>query len=320
VTDPVLHAHFDGANGSNAFVDVSGRHTLTAGNGGAGSATLGTARPQFGSAALELTVAGATGPYVDITGNLADFDFGSGNFTIRGWFKWDGKNASWSSASLLSYHIAGNNTTAGRAFAIRINAATRAAGVLEASVALSTTGLWTLASDDLSVVTVGTASTHTFAFMRIGTGLYLILDGALVSSATIGSGPINALASSGGILRIGTAGGIYNDGYKGMVDELQIIPAAMYPSSGYTPETAPYPTICNATGFFTTNFGTPTTAYIATGFFSTHFGTPTTKRIERATGWLATNFGTPLSRQLCAVTSVGRTVSARRARRPTASA
>ncbi|AVQ81645.1 LamG domain-containing protein [Variovorax sp. PMC12] len=74
----VLLAHFDGANNATTFTEQTGK-TLTAVDG----AKLSTTSPKFGSASLALD---GTGDYVTTPG-VADFVFGSGDFTVEAWIK-----------------------------------------------------------------------------------------------------------------------------------------------------------------------------------------------------------------------------------------
>lgn len=70
--------HFDGANGSASFTDVTGK-TWTP----SGDAQLTTTDPLFGTAALLLD---GTGDYVTCASH-SDFAFGLGDFTIEAWAK-----------------------------------------------------------------------------------------------------------------------------------------------------------------------------------------------------------------------------------------
>lgn len=72
----VLLLHCDGTNGSTTFTDSSSSaKTVTA----VGNAQISTASPKFGTGALLLD---GTGDYLSIPAD-ADFDFGTGDFTIE---------------------------------------------------------------------------------------------------------------------------------------------------------------------------------------------------------------------------------------------
>lgn len=76
-----LLCHFDGANGATSFTDTSASaHTLTAN----GSVAVSTSNSKFGGACA--TYNGST-DYIAVTGSLADFNVGTGDFTIEAWLR-----------------------------------------------------------------------------------------------------------------------------------------------------------------------------------------------------------------------------------------
>ena len=99
----VLACRFNGANGSTTFTDENG-HTLTA----YGNAQLTTTSPKFGTACLALD--GAS-DYASISSaSAADFDFGTGDFTVEAWVWFnvmptsDAWPSSWSSHMVVFAH------------------------------------------------------------------------------------------------------------------------------------------------------------------------------------------------------------------------
>jgi len=78
--DPtVLLIHADGANGSTTFTDVSpSGHTL-----GAFGASVSTTSPKFGSGSVVISTSAAQ--IIQVDANTADWNFGSGQFTIEAW-------------------------------------------------------------------------------------------------------------------------------------------------------------------------------------------------------------------------------------------
>lgn len=71
----VLLAQFNEANGSTTFTDATGRHTLTSNNS---AATSTTGAPSFQATSLLL----GSSKFVSMT-DSADWDFGSGDFTVE---------------------------------------------------------------------------------------------------------------------------------------------------------------------------------------------------------------------------------------------
>lgn len=120
----VLLGHFDGTNGTTTFTDnSSAAHTLTSGSG----ALLTTANQKWGTASLNASTTNVQ--YVS-SADSADWDFGSGQFTIETWIyptstpanlkaiisQWDSSNDvawiwRWTGASTLafSYSTTGAN-------------------------------------------------------------------------------------------------------------------------------------------------------------------------------------------------------------------
>ncbi len=81
-----LLLHCDGADASTAFIDATGRHQMTA----AGTVQIDTAQSKFGGASL---ISSAVTDYVGIDNNNGDFTFGTGDFTIDFWYRYDTLNA-----------------------------------------------------------------------------------------------------------------------------------------------------------------------------------------------------------------------------------
>lgn len=76
-----LLLHMDGANGSSTWTDSSGRHTVTAQGTPAGP-LLSTTDPIFAGTASGGAI-GDTDEYLNLTTNLTDFAFGTGDFTVE---------------------------------------------------------------------------------------------------------------------------------------------------------------------------------------------------------------------------------------------
>jgi hypothetical protein len=92
--------HFDGANGSTTIVDESGKTWAVT-----GSYALSTTTPKFGTAAL-LATSGSSGNYIS-TPDSADFNIGTGPFTIDCWVK----KSTWGSTDAICWHKNSQNGT-----------------------------------------------------------------------------------------------------------------------------------------------------------------------------------------------------------------
>lgn len=299
IDDVVLLAHFDGANGSTApALDATGRHTVAFANG----AQLKTTRPVFGSAAAEMSSGGVGGPYVDISGNLADFDFGNGDFTIEFRVQWDGVNAGWSTASILQARVNSTLASTGTSFSVEINTASTPYALNFRAVGGATsaggTTAWRAAFNDGSLPATGT--TFAVSVERFGGSMYAYINGVCGATVgAIGTNYINPLSTSGAALRIGVGG--QNDGFNGMIDELRVTKgvARRAGASSYSLDTAAFPD-----PVFTTP---PTTAGFPDGFSSTQFGTGKLTVVTYGAGFTSTLFGVPSGVQLTVAPSIGRT-------------
>jgi hypothetical protein len=156
----VLYAPFNGVDEATSFVDLTGRHTLTA----VGTAKLDdSVAPPFGTTALALDGSGARVTIPD----SADFAFGSGDWTIDFFFR--PANAALNSVmfavgSDTNNRFYGGYNTGDPSFSFY------AAGVVEvgigaADIVLSNT--W-----------------HHYGLERFGNDWNLYLDGAKVATAT----------------------------------------------------------------------------------------------------------------------------------------
>lgn len=105
ITDPYfanvsLLLHMDGTNGSTTFTDHSSyAHSLTAN----GNAQISTAQSKFGGAS---GLFDGNGDYVQAPSHAA-FGFGSGDFTVEGWFRATSANAN---GFLADFRVNGGNS------------------------------------------------------------------------------------------------------------------------------------------------------------------------------------------------------------------
>src|SRR3990167_9675179 len=84
-----LLLHCDGVDAATSFPDVSASaHTVTAN----GNAQVDTAQSKFGGASL---IVDGTGDYLSVPDH-ADWDFGTGDFTVDFWFRRNGTQGAFS--------------------------------------------------------------------------------------------------------------------------------------------------------------------------------------------------------------------------------
>lgn len=218
-----LLLHMDGSNGGTTFTDSSlNALTLTA----YGDAQISTAQSKFGGAA---GLFDGNGDYVDIPAD-ADFDFGSGNFTIEFWF-YARSNQAYTSSTwrrVLAHPASTNDTNS-----LQI-------GHNDQKVFLvSGTGTSWTSSNFVNTGTISTATWYHIAFTRSGSTLRCFLDGVQKTATTI-SNTYSRGGSEG--LRIGNRGDLnascYLDAY---LDDLRVTKGVARYTSNFTPPTEAFP-------------------------------------------------------------------------------
>jgi hypothetical protein len=208
-----LLLHCDGADASTTFTDSSsGAKTVTPG----GNAQIDTAQSQFGGASAlfdgtsdQLTLA-----------NSADWDFGTGEFTVDFWVRRNGSQASF--AGLI---VAESGTTGWQIEFSHSSDPNKVVVVNDSSVKLT------------SSTTIADATWTHVAVVRSGDTLTLFFGGSSVASASVAG---ETWSSSGSGLGIGTnntgAGGTFN----GHLDEIRVSKGVARWTANFTPPTEPY--------------------------------------------------------------------------------
>lgn len=204
-----LLTHCDGTNGS-VPVDQKGK-TITSLN----SAGVSTAQFKFGTGCLELN---GTNQGVTVA-NSADFSFGSGNFTVEMFAKFDEIAAT---KFLLFYGTPKSWWVYRTAQSLQ--------------VAYSTDGTNSIAMPSTANVITSTAAWYHIALVRNGSALKLYVDGIERSALTVGA---DSFYNTAGALSIGT----YNNGFytDGRFDEIRITKGVARYTAGFSPPTAAFP-------------------------------------------------------------------------------
>ena len=156
--------------------DSSSPRTMAA----VGGAAISSTQKKFGAGSLYLD---GVDDYVTVSGT--DWDFGSANFTIDGWFYCtDDSTAAWA-------HIFGGNGS-GSGWNIAINPSTKAIQFYENGLSTGAAGSWTV------------NTWHHYATVRNGTNISTYLDGVVLDSDTISAGEeFNTDAGAGGAMEFG---------------------------------------------------------------------------------------------------------------------
>lgn len=214
----VLALHMDGSNGSTTFTDAKG-HAVTA----MGNAQISTAQSKFGGASALFD---GTGDYLT-TPTSTDWEFGSGDFSIRTWFT-----------------TTDNTTNQCLVCSVNLQAVPYKGWVLRYDPTQSPAGFRFVAfkgdAGNLSDVAQlsFTPANNTFYLVsveRSGNSVKIFVDGVSIGSVTL----VNAttIAASGRQLMIGSQDsvGAASTGLLGRLDDLLITKGVARNTANFTP-------------------------------------------------------------------------------------
>jgi len=219
-TDPsfanvVLLCHFDGTNGATTFTDNSAAaHSVT----GSAGAQLTTAQKQWGTASLDVTTATS----VAASANSADWNFGSGQFTVEAWVR-ETTSHGGSLAAIVNHWAVSSPLEWWFGFSSN-----------SLSFFYSTTGTGNVVVSGVFALTLNTW-TH-LAVDRNAANLVRVY----ANGAVIGSGTVPALFASTEQLRIGNDATLGRR-WIGQIDDLRITKGVARYDGVFTPPAAPFP-------------------------------------------------------------------------------
>ena len=224
------------ASGGNYYLDGALKPTLNAYRGGSYTFdyTDATSHPfylsslqdgKWNSKAYSVQFDG-TGDYLAVTGGN-NYDFGTGDFTIEGYFYTTNNNGT--IASSQNYYTGGNNGN----WLIRISSATQVA-----FASYDGTG-----NEEYTEFTVSyqTNTWHHFAFVRSGTTLTCYLDGSSAGTLTVSK----SLSDGSNGIFIGEDPADLNPDFNGKISNFRINKGTALYTSNFTP---PSTTLTNVTG------------------------------------------------------------------------
>lgn len=215
--------HFDGTDASTTFTDESGK-TWTA----AGNAQIDTAQSKFGGAS---GLFDGTGDYID-TPDSADFDVGSGDFTIDFWVRRAG-----TTDEFILGQCDASATTSTRSWYVDF--------VSNAPRSVVFTG--TTAKVATSSTTISDTNWHHLAMVRNGNTLYIYVDGTNRGTVDVTGVTVNNSANKPAIGRFGESANYFN----GHIDEFRFSKGIARWTANFTPPTSAYtPTSSNFFYFF----------------------------------------------------------------------
>lgn len=205
--------HMDGTDGSTTFIDERG-HTFTAN----GNAQIDTAQSKFGGAS---GLFDGSGDYIS-TPDSADWDFGTGDFTVEFWVRFNALPVN-SVVTMVSTYL--SNTGWEVQYRTDVGEGNRLTfGVGDARNNFS----WS----------PSTNTWYHIAVARAGTNLRAFIDGAQIGSTLTNSDNLTNTAQ----LWIGAlnSGGAIQ-GFNGWLDELRITKGVARYTANFTPPAAPFP-------------------------------------------------------------------------------
>ena len=208
-----LLLHGDGTNGSTTIVDSSSSpKTVTA----VGDAQISTAQSKFGGASLAFD---GNGDYLTGPSNNADFNFGTGDFTIEA----------------FAYPV--ENLRNGTIFCYRSNSN-------DGVIVIQNAGQWFAKVGGVSIA-AGAVTLNSFshiAAVRASGVLTLYVNGTSVGSNS--SATYNLTGSASHVVRIGALSETPSSlQWKGYIDDLRITRGVARYVSNFTPPTAPFPDV-----------------------------------------------------------------------------
>jgi len=218
-----LMLHMNGADGSTVFTDEIG-HSFTA----YGNAQIDTAQSKFGGAS---GLFDGTGDYI-ITANHADWDFGTGDWTIDFWVRRDGAQTNFNGLVCAAL-----SSLSGWVICIYTDGN-------KPRLVSNASGGWALDIDSNTAL-ADLTWTH-LAVVRYGNTVTMYLNGTSVGSRDCTGYTYNSAGT--GL----TAGRTYTDAdtsyFKGWLDEVRISKGIARWTANFTPPTGEYTGINDETG------------------------------------------------------------------------
>lgn len=223
----VLGLHCDGTNGSTTFTDVKGKTVTVYGNAQISTAQYPALTGKTSSAYFD-----GTGDYLSIPAST-DFNFGTGDFTIR-----------------CRFYIAGNSAPDGgglrnaRLFCLSNGTTTFDLDVEIVGDATNTgTGISFYSSANGAFTRTTTVSKnvwHDIEVSRSGTSLRIFLDGTQLGATFTNSSAWGSSTSSAYI-----GGAVFSSNYyfyfNGYISEVEIYKGVATNTANYTPPSIPFP-------------------------------------------------------------------------------
>jgi len=214
-----LLLHCDGADASTTFTDSATGKTVTV----YGNAQIDTAQSKFGGAS---GLFDGTGDYLT-TPDSSDFAFGTGDFTIDFWYRFNAVPGTNTTQRIYSQYNGGDNWVflsfqdISGSFYFRLESAPSA---------------YTANIDVNKTTTVSTNTWYHFAVVRNGNNFMMFKDGTQIGTTVVDA---DSMFDSSQLLNIGSQNGSSNF-LNGWIDEFRVSKGIARWTTNFTPPVSPY--------------------------------------------------------------------------------
>lgn len=229
----VLGLHCDGTNGSTTFTDVKGKTVTANGNAQISTAWYPTITGKTSSGYLD-----GSGDYLTVT-HSGDLNFGSGDFTIRGRFRFQ-------TTGTLQIIVDGRGTTNDYAcaYAFWVNSSNNIVFYADSTGADANGGSWELTLTSTTAISASTE--YDIEISRSGNTFRLFVGGTQEASTTQSL----TIGNAASVVKIGA--GVNGSGTTGYYanmyfSEIEIYKGVALHTANFTPSTDPFTDSTTAT-------------------------------------------------------------------------
>jgi len=229
----VLGLHCDGTNGSTTFTDVTGKTVTANGNAQISTAWYPTITGKTSSGYLD-----GSGDYLTVT-HSGDLNFGSGDFTIRGRFRFQ-------TTGTLQIIVDGRGTTNDYAcaYAFWVNSSNNIVFYADSTGADANGGSWELTLTSTTAISASTE--YDIEISRSGNTFRLFVGGTQEASTTQSL----TIGNAASVVKIGA--GVNGSGTTGYYanmyfSEIEIYKGVALHTANFTPSTDPFTDSTTAT-------------------------------------------------------------------------
>ncbi len=231
-TMPSLLLNMNGSNGSTTFTDTTGLNTVTA----VGNASLSSTQSKFGGTSGYFD---GTGDYLAIPAST-NFNFGSDNFTVEGWF--------WAPSSVLSDNLYHTFFMFGSTYGNNSISVEKWRSGLKNNLLLRLYSGATLYEVDATATTIPTNQWFHLAVVRNGTTVTMYLNGTSIGSVTVSTATF-PVVPTGTAVPFAVAAPGENGPWLGYIDDIRVTKGLAIYTSNFTVPNSELTTRVSALGY-----------------------------------------------------------------------